>query len=471
MQPNSAWTYGPNGLPVEDSGLNGHGTTVEFVSPASSISPIADRSLHSEPTLVLPVVEIARPRKHRWLRRLGLAVLLVVCLCVGSVATFWFDPPALGWVGQPFFTSVPGAVPWNGRDPINVLALGEDQRVPGAKTQSDTIIVMQINPGTGKVRLVSLPRDLAVSIPAYQDFTKINEGNYLGGPRYEAYTIEHALGIPINYYVVLRFQTFKRVIDAFGGVNINVDQKIDDPTYPALTGSGFAPLVLNPGMQHMDGATALAYVRERHAYTSGDEVRVQHQQQLISALKTQALSFGTLFRLPSIFDAFRQAFQTNLPANMLPVVFMEMVKNGTMEHVYFSDTNDMVTNCVGYDNGADLCPTPALQPYVNGLFHNQSLADENATVFVQNGTQLPDEAGAIGTTLTTCHFNVVGTGAADTSDHAHTAVIINSAEPAAPYTTRLLQQMFQARVMTQSMPDVHAQIVLLVGNDVPQIQK
>ncbi len=223
-------------------------------------------------------------------------------------------------------------------------------------------------------------------------------------------------------------------------------------------------------MQHMDGATALAYVRERHAYTTGDEVRVQHQQQLISALKSQALSLRTLFRLPSIYSALRNAFQSNMPASMLPVVFLEMVKTGSMQHVYFSDTNGMVTQCIGYDQGADLCPTPAFQPQVDALFQNQQLASEHATVFVQNGSKLNGEATAVAGTLTTCHFDVVGSGNAATSAQAHTTVIVNSAYPSAPYTTRLLRQMFQAKLATSNMPDVHAQVVLLLGDDVPQVQ-
>ena len=447
MHQEDEWTYGPNGLPMEVP------------------------SVHTQPTLVLATVPMARPprKKRRWLLRLGLIVLSIFVIVAGSLGFFWVNPPALGWISQPFLPSPTGVVPWNGTDPINILALGEDQRYPGEKTHSDTIIVMTIDPKQGKVRLVSLPRDLAVSVPGYGEMSKINEGNYLGGPAYEAYTVEHALGIPINYYIVLRFQTFKTVIDALGGVNINVDQTIDDPTYPALQGSGFAPLHLNPGMQHMNGATALAYVRERHAYTTGDEVRVQHQQQLISAMKAQALSPGTLFRLPTVFNAVRNAFQTNVPANMLPVIFLEMIKNGSMEHVYFSDTNGMVTQCLGYDLGADLCPTPAFQPRINELFQTQQLENEHATVFVQNGSSITNEAASVATSLTTCHFAVVGSGNADKNDHAHTAVIINSAYPGAPYTTRLLRQMFQARVMTQSMPDVHAQIVLLLGNDVPQV--
>jgi len=142
-----------------------------------------------------------------------------------------------------------------------------------------------------------------------------------------------------------------------------------------------------------------------------------------------------------------------------------------MEHDYFSDTNGMVTDCIGYDNGDDLCPTPALQPRVDQLFYNQQQTSEHATVFVQNGTSIEGEATAIATTLTTCHFNVVGSGSAAQSDNAHTTVIMNSAEPAAPYTARLLQQMFQAQLVTQSLPDVHAQVVLLLGSDVPQRQR
>jgi polyisoprenyl-teichoic acid--peptidoglycan teichoic acid transferase len=456
MLPDNSWIYGPTGLPIENI------------------------SAHSAPTIVMRAVPVAavavavpapRPRRlRRVVIRFGLAIFLLFFLLAGSAVFFWLDPPALGWASQPFLPSAANVVPWNGTDPVNILALGEDQRFPGQKTHSDTIIVMSIDPSSGRVRLVSIPRDLAVSVPGYGEMSKINEGDYLGGPRYEAYTVEHALGIPINYYIVLRFQTFKQVIDAMGGVNINVDQAINDPTYPALQGNGFAPLVLQPGMQHMDGATALAYMRERHAYTGQDEVRVQHQQQLIAAMKSQALSFDTIFRLPSIYAAMRQAFQTNLPSNMLPVVFLDMIKNGTMEHIFFSDTNGMVTNCLGYDNGADLCPTAAFYPSIDNLFQNPLVANENATVFVQNGSYLTGEAAAVAKTLTTAHFNVVGSGNADTSDHAHSAVIVNSAQPAAPYTTRLLQQMFQSVVLTRSMPDIQARIVLLIGNDVPQVQ-
>ncbi len=453
MQNDNAWSYGPNGLPMEDL------------------------QVHTSPTLVLrnPVImrrrwRLQRPRPRVLLVRFLLGLLALLLALVGTGIFVWYNPMALATLSEPLLPAQAGAVPWNGTDPINILALGVDQRVPGERTHSDTIIVITLDPTHGTVRMVSIPRDLAVSVPGYGEMSKINEGNYLGGPRYEAYTVEHALGIPINYYILLRFSSFQHLIDVLGGVNINVDQNINDPTYPAMVGNGYDPLVLHAGMQHMDGATALKYTRERHAYITQDEARVQHQQQLITAVKSELISVHTLFHLPSILSALRDTFDTNLPENLLPVVAMEMVKNSNPQHIFFNDQNGMTVECVGGDLGADLCPTPSFWPRIHGLFTDPRLTSEHAGVWVENGTALNGEAEAVAKTLQTCQVNVVGTGPADNPNHAHTAVIINSAQPPAPYTARLLRQMFGARLITQNMPTISAQVVLLLGNDVPQLQ-
>jgi LCP family protein required for cell wall assembly len=451
MQSDNAWSYGPNGLPVEDL------------------------QVHTQPTLVLRNPPIVRrrfrgPNIRQLAVRFLIALAVLLVLCLGTGVYVWYDPMALATLSGPLLPAAAGTVPWNGTDPINILALGVDQRVPGEQDHSDTIIVITLDPGKGTVRMVSIPRDLAVSVPGYGEMSKINEGNYLGGPRYEAYTIEHALGIPINYYITLQFSSFQHLIDVLGGVNIDVDQNINDPTYPAMVGNGYAPLVLHKGMQHMDGATALAYMRERHAYTAQDAARVQHQQQLITAVKSEVFSVHTIFHLPSILAALRNSFVTNLPDNLLPVVAMDMLKGGNVDHVYFNDQNGMTTECVGGDLGADLCPTPAFAPQIQTLFADPKLASEHASVWVENGTTLNGEAQAIAQTLQTCKVNVVGTSSADNADHTKTEVIINSAQPPAPYTARLLRQMFDAQVTSENLPNISAQVVLLLGSDVPQVQ-
>jgi hypothetical protein len=199
-------------------------------------------------------------------------------------------------------------------------------------------------------------------------------------------------------------------------------------------------------------------------------MRVQNQQQVIAAIKSQMLSLHTLFHLPSIMEALRATINTNLPNNMLPVVALQMMHDRSIEHVYFNENNHMVYQCQGYDLGADLCPNPIFWTTIKSLFADPKLAAEGATVWVQNGSSIFAKEKQVAATLTTCHFAVVGSGPADSKTHAHTAVIVNSAKPPAPYTTSILRQMFGARLLTRSMPGIPAQIILLLGNDAPQYQ-
>jgi LCP family protein required for cell wall assembly len=320
--------------------------------------------------------------------------------------------------------------------------------------------------------MVSIPRDLAVTVPGYGTLSKINEGYYLGGPAYAEYTVESALGIPINYYAVLRFQAFEHLIDAVGGIDIKVDQAISDPTYPADVGSGYDPFYLSAGMHHMDGALALKFVRERHAYASegGDELRVQHQQEVLMAIKSKLLSFNSVLHMPTILGALRQTVVTNLPENMLSVVALRILQDRNLQHVYFNEQNNMVYQCEGNDLGADLCPTPAFWSSIHTLFADPQLAAEHASLWVENGTSIDGEAAAVAGMLATCHFSVAGYGDADNDQHAHSEIIVNTAQPAAPYTTTLLRQMFGARLSSARLPAIHAQIVVLLGADVAQIQ-
>lgn len=461
------------------------------VSPGTV--PLNSDGLHTSPTLVMRPVPVAvaapgqptsprtgaRPAWWRWLRRLLIGLAALVLLLVASGVYFWYDPTALGIVGTPLLPPAAGTVPWNGSDRINILAMGVDSRNPSDAPHSDTMIVLSLDPANRKARMVSIPRDLAVTVPGYGQLSKINSGYFqgvvqggiAGGPPYAAFTVEHSLGVPINYYAVLDFNKFRKLIDALGGVDINVDQDINDQAYPADVGSGFSPFVISKGAHHMDGITALKYVRERHVYTDQDGSRIRHQQQLISALRDKALSLQTLIHLPSILSALRSSFDTNLPDNLFPVVGLLMLQDRNVQHVYLDETAGLSHQCAGLDGGADLCPNqPQFAQTLSNLFHNQRLQDEHATVWMENGTANPYETKQVLELLSSCGFTVAGSALADNNHHAHTAVIVNTAQPPAPYTTRLLRQMFGARLISREMPDVPAQVVLLVGNDAPSIQ-
>jgi LCP family protein required for cell wall assembly len=161
---------------------------------------------------------------------------------------------------------------WNGKERVNILVLGVDQR-PGERGpwRTDTMIVVSVDPVSKSAGMLSLPRDLWVEIPGYgQD--RINTAYVVGdlnkfpggGPALAKKTVQYNLGEPIHYYVRVNFLAFQKLIDLIGGVDIYVEQEINDPTYPDMN-YGYDPLHIPAGWQHLDGALALKYARTRHA--------------------------------------------------------------------------------------------------------------------------------------------------------------------------------------------------------------
>jgi polyisoprenyl-teichoic acid--peptidoglycan teichoic acid transferase len=213
----------------------------------------------------------------------------------------------------------PGAAP-QGR--INILLMGIDQRQgEQGPFRTDTMIVITMDPKAGTVGMLSIPRDLWVPIPGFQE-NRINTANFLGdsqkypggGPALAKKTVTYNLGIPIQYTVRVNFEGFKRVIDTIGGVDINVEKEIRDNTYPDEH-YGFDPLYIPVGLVHMDGDLALKYARTRHE--DNDFERAHRQQQVILAVKDKVLTFNLLPsllpKLPELSRTLADAVQTDMP--------------------------------------------------------------------------------------------------------------------------------------------------------------
>lgn len=204
--------------------------------------------------------------------------------------------------------------PWQSTQRLNILLLGIDQR-PGenaAKSNTDTMIVITVDPATQTAGMLSIPRDLYVTLPDHNQ-GRINTAQALGGPAYAEQAVSALLGIPIQHYVRVNFTAFTKLIDLVGGIDVYVDQKINDPTYPNMS-FGFDPFVISKGWHHMDGATALKYARTRHQ--SSDFVRMQRQQQILLALRDRVLSSGALPDLlshaPAIMSTLHDSISTDL---------------------------------------------------------------------------------------------------------------------------------------------------------------
>jgi len=235
-----------------------------------------------------------------------------------STKTANTPPDSTTAAGQnvPTPTPIPG---WTGTNRVNILLLGVDSDADRAKSGepplSDTIIVLSIDPTTKKINMMSLPRDMLVSIPGYGD-AKINAAYSDGsltkytGPGLVQSTIENDFHIPINYFAVVDFQGFEKIINTFGGVVIDVPAPIKDDQYPGQD-FNYTRVYFHTGLQHMDGETALDYVRTRH--DDNDFARGLRQQQLLEALRAQATAFNLISKAPTLIDELGNTIKTDMP--------------------------------------------------------------------------------------------------------------------------------------------------------------
>ena len=208
---------------------------------------------------------------------------------------------------------------------VNILVVGVDSRTEGDPGRSDSIMLIGLDPVSRTMSVMSIPRDSRVSIPGH-GYDKINattNSDYFsdGGIELLEKTVEAMIpGIKVNYYVKANFAGFEQVIDALGGVTINVEMAMYYKAEDTL-------IDLKPGVQHMDGKTALGYARFRHDAVgdfgswNGEEYgRVVRQKALFKAIVAQTSSLRNVWLLPPVIRAVEKAVVTDLlPNDMLRV--------------------------------------------------------------------------------------------------------------------------------------------------------
>lgn len=182
-----------------------------------------------------------------------------------------------------------------------VLLVGCDTREGDVVARSDTLMVAFFNIDTGTVNLLSIPRDSYVQIPGYGQ-TKINHAFAYGGISLTKATVEYLLGITIDDYVIIDFNGFRDVVDAIGGVEIDVD--MDMYNYGEN-------IDIKQGLQTLNGTQALGYVRYRGSDCS-DYQRIQHQQNFLQALIDKLLSFSSLTKMASLINIGMSNVSTSL---------------------------------------------------------------------------------------------------------------------------------------------------------------
>lgn len=252
--------------------------------------------------------------------------MLAITALLAATPILYRVDAAAGQIIQPVVVSqiepnTPGEAPvqlpnWDKQDRINILLIGIDQREEDESARTDTMIIVSIDPKAKTIGMLSLPRDLQVTIPGYGE-NKLNAAYVFGeidktpagGIGLLQKTIRATFGIQIHYYGTVNFLGFEKIVDTFGGVTVDPPTAIVDEEYPTET-YGYTSLYFPAGLQHLDGKSALRYARTRHQDL--DFGRSQRQQEVILALRQQAVKGNLLNNFYKLFDALGTSVKTDL---------------------------------------------------------------------------------------------------------------------------------------------------------------
>lgn len=211
--------------------------------------------------------------------------------------------------------------PWDGETRYTVLLMGLDRRPgqTGLTYLTDTILLVSLDPATGRLGILSIPRDLFVAIPGFSARQRVNTAMSLGeinngnGPDLAMRTVQYNLGMYVHDYIVADFNAVTTIIDAIGGITVTTDYTINDPRYPDMY-YGYDPFYLEAGTHQLDGATALKFARTRHG--DNDIERARRQQQVLYAIRDQVLNLDQLpqlvIRAPSLLNELNENVYTSL---------------------------------------------------------------------------------------------------------------------------------------------------------------
>jgi LCP family protein required for cell wall assembly len=338
-----------------------------------------------------------------------------------------------------------------------LLVLGIDARdsLDDAAPRSDTLLLVRLEPLTGRVALLSLPRDTRVTIADYGD-AKINaayaHGSVSAQERYgpaaspaqggmalAAATVASFLDTPVDAVLQIDFTAFARVVDALGGITITVPRRIVDDAYPTADRQT-TRVVFEPGEQQMDGATALRYVRTRHA--DSDFGRAERQQQVVAALLAQLRgraplgAIGLLRVAPEIMaDAVRTTLPLDRADALLALALLAWRFDPALleRFALVPETVPIVAM-----EGSDIIWEHAAVRRLAAQFRaGRSAADEQAQIQVLNGTGTSGLARRVSEELAAAGLLVLPPADAARADVARSTVYL---APAAPLTSRAVAE-------------------------------
>ncbi len=371
----------------------------------------------------------------------------------------------------------------------NLLIVGVDERPdhPEEGVRSDTLIVLHLDPNVRWASMLSIPRDTRATIPSLRE-SKINtaygQGNataetlygpgatpHEGGMALVAQTVEQLLQLPqrgqrIDAIAQINFDGFAGLIDALGGISIDVPRAIVDDEYPTPD-FGITRIEFQPGVQQMDGQRALIYARTRHS--DSDFGRAERQQQVLRAIAAKIRERGTLGQVllaPKLLGSVDGTVETTLPIARLDTLAGLIWIASGLSPDQIGQTRLSPETAPNYrEEGSDLIWDPNdVRAVVDAFLTRPSEAAEQATVQVLNGTESSGLAGRVSLELDQAGFTMTPAGNAPATDAATTIVYDVTGKPR---TSQRLARLLKAELRQGAPPGVttEADIVVIAGSD------
>ena len=254
--------------------------------------------------------KLQEQRKNRRKKTLVVILSMIMLTLVAGAASYWWFGGSLPSKRTDIKRDAEAEHFINPPNKLNILVMGVDERPkeddPG---RSDTLMVMTIDTESRAISLISVPRDTRVRIKGL-GWDKVNHAFMTGGVALTRQTTENFLGIPLDYYAKVDLESFGRIVDAIGGVTIDVEKRMQyEDTWDHYV------IDLQPGVQRLDGRTALQYVRYRDE--EGDIGRVRRQQKFIRAVLAEVNTPAIILKAPSLIREVFASLDTDMPIGLM----------------------------------------------------------------------------------------------------------------------------------------------------------
>jgi len=405
-----------------------------------------------------------RPNKKKQRRRQVLSILLLFLLSVAvGLASFFFIS---GFNPIKDFTPASIAHSVTNR-PINILLLGVD--AGDGNTRTDTMIVASVDPKSKTVNMISIPRDTRIYLKA-NEAIKINAAHAIGGPDMALEQAEKLLGISIPYYVKVNFEGFQKVVDAVGGVEINVEKRLH-----YIDRAGKTYININSGWQKLNGEQALNFARFRHD-PLGDLGRVKRQQAFLDSLSKKLFEPENIIKWPVLMKEMSDYVETNMNlAEMTSFSTLLRDKDGVVVSMSTVPGEAQYIDGLSYflpDQYAlaDLVKTKVLREKntdVAQAADSITFDPANLKVEVLNGTGMSGLANKLAEALRQKGFQVVNVGNADSFNYQETQ-ILDRTEGKQQLVQQIARMVGTSRLQQASKETATTDLTIIIGKNFNQ---